>query len=253
MTVYPKHIDDDRSIIRIDDNLSELGTSCINQLRDAVFALEKTLGTNPQGSKASVNDRISVLIGPDGNPVAATFEALGLVTLPIHDNQIASNAGIQESKLALAHNTSDLQTEISALSSQTGIISDMIISEHSDLLIHITGGQTLSDNITLARHVASQIDLNAVPHDIRDSYTWTGLRDKFGNLRPATQVADALLEINNELVQHENAVSSAHPATAITVNSSSWVSFPTSLGNVQQALNYIDNQNALSTGQDRAT
>lgn len=252
MTVYPNQIDDDRSIIRIDDNLSELGTSAINQIRDAIFAIEKTLGINPQGSKGSLNDRISVLIGPDGNPVAATFETLGLVTLPIHDNQVASNAGIQESKLALAYSTSDLNTEISALSSQTGIISDLILSEHADLLIHITGGQTLSDNITLARHVASQIDINAVPLDSRDSYTWTGLLNRYGVVRPATQVAEALLEINNELVQHENATSSAHTAAAITVNSSSWVSFPTDLLNVQETLNYIDNQNSLSSGQDRA-
>src|SRR5271157_3738670 len=100
MTVYPENIDDDRTIVRVDDILSELGTEAINQLRDAVFSLEETLGTNPQGSKNSVADRIGVLINPDGTPNAETFDELGLVTLPISDHQIAPGAGIHESKLS---------------------------------------------------------------------------------------------------------------------------------------------------------
>ena len=109
MTVYPNALDDDRTIIRIDDNLSELGTLAIDQLREAVFSIEKTLGINPEGSKASVEERISVLLAPDGQANAAALAAVGLATLPIHDNQVAANAGIQESKLSLSVDTATYQ------------------------------------------------------------------------------------------------------------------------------------------------
>jgi hypothetical protein len=253
MTVYPSDIDDDRTLIRIDDNLSELGSSAINQLREAVFAIEKTLGINPQGSKISVAERIDVLIGPDGNPRAEALQAVGLATLPIHDNQVASNAGIKESKLDLNFTTSDLNTRISTLEVQIGIFAALVSAGTADLLIHISGGEKLSDNSTLARHVASHIDLNAVPLDVRDTYVWGGLKDVDGNQRSATQVAEALLQINDELVAHQNTVADAHPATAITVDGSNWTELPSDLENVQETFNFIDNREALSTGIDRAT
>jgi hypothetical protein len=253
MTNYPANIDDDRSINRIDDNLSELGTSVINQLRDAIFAIEKTLGINPQGSKSNINDRISILIGPDGEPVAAALQNLGLVTLPITDNQVADNAGIKESKLTLDHSTSDLSTQIINIQAQLNNVENLAVDDSSDLLLHISGAQLLTDHITPARHVASQIDINAVPHDLRDSYVWVGLKDINGNQRSATQVAEALLQINNELVGHENTTTLAHPATAITVDTTGFVQLPADIQNVQQVIDFFDNQDALSNGVDRAT
>lgn len=253
MTVYPNALDDDRTIVRIDDNLSELGTLAIDQLREAVFAIEKTLGLNPEGSKATVEERISVLLAPDGQPNAAALAAVGLVTLPIHDNQIAPNAGIQESKLDLFVDTATLSTQISALSLQMNTLLNLVTSDVTNLGIHISGGQKLLDNVTLARHVASHIDINAVPSDIRDAvYIWTGLLDTSGNLRSAQTVAQALLQINNELVGHEIAVLSAHPATAITVDSSNWLELP-QVDQLQEVLDFIDNKEVLSTAVDRAT
>jgi hypothetical protein len=254
MINYPAAIDNDRTIIRIDDNLSELGTQAINQLRDAVFAIEKTLGINPQGSMSSVDDRISVLIGPDGSPNAAALAAVGLVTLPISDNQVGTNAGIKETKLALSYSTASLNTAITAAQSQLTLVQNDLADEDTNLLTHISGGALLVDHLTLARHVASHIDLNAVPVDSRDTYSWTGLLDINGHLRSATQVAEALLEINNELVGHENAtIALVHPASAISVDASGFTQIPRTTTNVQAAITYIDNIEDLSAGVDRAT
>lgn len=254
MANYPASIDNDRSIIRIDDNLSELGSSAINQLREAVFTIEKAVGINPQGSKSSLNERISVSINPDGSIRTEALQSVGLATLPISDNQVASNAGIKETKLQLNYPTGDLHTAIVAAQSQVELVQDLINEENTNFLIHLSGGTLLVDELTKARHVASHIDLNAVPVDSRDTYVWTGLLDINGDLRPATHVAEALLEINNELVGHETATSTlVHPASAISVDSSQFEQLPAYIVNVQQALSYVDNQEALSTGVDRAT
>jgi hypothetical protein len=252
MTTYPAALDDDSSIIRIDDNLSELGTAAINQSREAIFAIEETLGVNPQGSKSSLGERVSISLNADGTLRTSAVEAVGLVTLPIDNHHIASNAGILESKLTLDYSTSDLNTLLTSLEVQVDNLSVIVNALSNDFLIHISGGDFLTNGVTLARHVASHIDINAVPTDSRDAYTWTGLLDKDGNVRTAGTVAEALLEINNELVGHENTTANAHPATAITVNTIAFKTIPTSTENVQEALNYIDDIENLSNGIDRA-
>ena len=64
---YPGSLDTDAEIQRVDDNITEIGGDAINALRDAVFAIEKTLGTNPQGSSTDLKTRISVSIDNSGN------------------------------------------------------------------------------------------------------------------------------------------------------------------------------------------
>lgn len=252
MTTYPAALDDDSSILRVDDNLSELGTAAINQLREAVFAIEETLGINPQGSKSSLESRVSISLNADGTLRTDAVEAVGLVTLPIDNHHVASNAGILESKLTLDYSTTDLHTLLESLDIQVDNLSVVVNTTRNDLLTHISGGQLLSNGVTLARHVGSHIDLNSIPTDSRDTYTWTGLLDTAGNVRSATTVAEALLEINNELVGHEITVLNAHPATAITVNTSNFRTIPSDTENVQEALEYIDDQETLSSGIDRA-
>ena len=117
MTVYPSQLDDDRTIVRIDDNLSELGTSAINQLREAVFAIERSIGVNPQGSKNNLASRLAVSINSDGTINTAALTSVGLATLPIDNTHVASNAGIKETKLDLNFSTSNLNTKITSLKS----------------------------------------------------------------------------------------------------------------------------------------
>jgi len=253
MVNYPEQLDNDSSIIRIDDNISELGSTAINQLRDAVFAIQKALGLDPQGSMSSLNDRISVSINADGTLKTEALQAVGLATLPIHDNQVAGAAGIKESKLDLDYDTADLNTRITALEGILNNIATTLGNLNTDLLIHIGGGEKLIDGDTLARHVASHIDLNAVGTDVRDTYEWEGLKDKDGNLRSATTVVEALLEINDDFTAHQNTTIDAHPATAVTVETAEFTEFPLDIENVQEALEFIDNQETVSQGIDRAT
>ena len=254
MTVYPSQLDDDRTIVRIDDNLSELGTSAINQLREAVFAIERSIGVNPQGSKNNLTSRLAVSINSDGTINTAALTSVGLATLPIDNTHVASNAGIKETKLDLNFSTSNLNTKITSLESQVSTLQTLTSRLSSDLLIHISGGALLSDFTTQARHVASHIDINATPSDSRDlSYTWSGLTDKDGVARTATHVAAALLEINDDFVDHQNSVADAHVADAISVDATNFTSLPTDLEDVQEALNFIDNQETVTTGVDRAT
>src|SRR5260221_1073421 len=186
MSVYPQKLDSDATIQRIVDNLSELGTDVINQLRSAVFNTQAALGLIPAGSKDSVADRLNVSLNADGSIKASALTSVLLTTLPIDNSQIGTNAGILESKLSLDYSTSSLNTLIQANSTLLQSLSDFSTATDTTLNSHI-GGSAVSS----LRHVASHIDLNAVPSDSRDNtYTWTGLLDKNGNLRTAQNVAD---------------------------------------------------------------
>lgn len=253
MTVYPGNIDDDSTIQRVDDNITEIGELVINQIRAAIFALETTLGINPQGSLSSLADRIDVSINPNGTIKASALTAVGLVTLPIINADVAFNAAIEESKLDLAHTTTDLHTAILGLSALVSSLTTYATDTRTDLMLHITGAAHLSDGTTDARHVASHIDINITPTDPRDpGYTWTGLVDKDGNPRTATEAATAFFQINESLIDHENALLDAHPATAITVDTSNFIELPTDADNVQKALEAIDQSDVLLIGDHRA-
>lgn len=253
MTVYPDDIDSDQEINRIDDNLTEIGQETINQLRDAVFAIESELGTNPAGSAGSLAARLAVSLNDSGSIKASALSSIGLVTLPITNSQVGSNAGISESKLDLYYSTSDLHTLIIANSSLLSSLTTFANKIFADLNLHITGATLLSDS-SPARHVLSHIDINDVPSDSRDSgYTWTGLKDKNDVLRSATNAADALLQINDDLIDHENATADAHVATAISVDTSNFEEIPLESNTVQKVLDYLDNADRLNLGEHRAT
>jgi hypothetical protein len=253
MTVYPSALDDDRTIIRIDDNISELGAQAINQLRDAVFAIEKELGLAPAGTVGSLAGFLAVSHNPNGTIKASALTSVGLASLPIDDAQVGVNAGIKESKLALNHSTIDLYTQITANQALINSTAAFLQTANSDLFIHIAGGTILSDGSTKARHVGSQIDLNAVPSDTRDSsYIWGGLKDQDGNDRTATNVNEALDQINTSLITHQNLTTEAHPATAVSVDTSDFTEIPADATDVQAALDAIDDSDRLNIGDHRA-
>ncbi len=186
MSVYPQELDSDTTLPRIDDNLSELGTEAINSLRSAMFNVQAELGITPSGSKDSVADRLDVSLNSNGTIKASALTSVGLVTLPIDNAQVGSGAGILESKLALNYSTSSLNTLIQANSTLLTSLSEFATDTDTTLNSHI-GGSSVSN----LRHVASHIDLNAVPTDSRDiTYNWTGLLDKDGILRTADTVAE---------------------------------------------------------------
>lgn len=254
MVNWPSDFDTDATIPRVDNNITEIGDSVINSIREAIFNLQDELGLNPSGSAGSVVNFLLTSHNADGTIKASALTSVGLATLPIVDNQVASNAGIKESKLALDHGTSDLHTLITANSTLLNSVSAFSTTTNSDLLTHIAGGNLLSDGSTAGRHVASHIDINSIPSDSRDSaFTWSGLIDKDGNQRSAGNVAKALEEINDALVTHENSTDTTiHPATAVSINTDDFTELPTTLSNVQEALDAIDDTDRLQIGVHRA-
>lgn len=252
-TVYPFALDDDSNLPRIDDNLSILGVDLLNAIRSAIFALETYVGVNPNGTKGSLADRINVALNGDGSLKASALTSIGLVTLPITNFQIGSNAGINESKLALTHTTSDLYTLIQANSTLINSVAAFLTITSSDLIGHVAGA-TLKQNGSPNRHVASHIDLNAIPSDPRDlSFVWSGLQDSTGALRTATTVAAALLAINNDLTNHENSTSGAHTANAIEIDTDNFTEIPPFVTDVQKLADYIDDNEVIKIGEHRAT
>ena len=252
-TKYPEALDDDISLPRVDDNLTEIGGEAINAVRDAIFAIEEELGINPAGSKDDVSERLNVSLNPDGTIKNSALESIGLVTLPIIDSHVANNAGIKEQKLELHYHTDDLNTRLLVASALTESVDNLAKKNFSNLLSHIGGAEKISDGYA-GRHVASQIDLPELPSDSRDvNYSWTGLKDKNDILRSATQTADALLEINNDLVSHEVAIAGAHPASAITVDTSNFIELSEEANTVQKALDEFDKSEIIGIGGHRAS
>lgn len=254
MSKYPYNLDDDTTLPRVDDNITETGQEAINAVRDAVFAIQETLGIEPNGSAGSIANRLDVSLDSSGAIKTSALASIGLVTLPITNSQIGSNAGIEESKLSLMHSTSDLYTLISGNTALINSLNSFTNDIFTDLNLHISGSSLLSDGSSAGRHVLSQIDLNSVPSDSRDPlFTWSGLLDKNGNLRSAVTAAEGLKVVNEALVAHENQVSSAHAASAISVDTDNFKEIPLTAINVQSALNYLDNSEVLNIGQHRAT
>lgn len=237
MSVFPYAIDDDRTILRVDDNLSELGTLVINQLRSAVFAVEKELGVTASGSLSSVDERISVSLNEDGTLKSSALIAAGLIALPIIDSQVANNAGIKEHKLDLNVSTLNLQSQINAVE---------VVADNTAVIATTTASNLISHTVGVyGRHEDDNIDITAT------------LLDKDGIPRSSSDLKIALESINNALSAHENlvsaAVQAAHPAAAISVSASGWRELPADASDVQEVLDFIDNQETISTGVDRAT
>lgn len=255
MSLYPDAVDSDQTLPRVDDDLSETGGEAINALRDAVFSVEGELGTNPAGSAGTVANRLNTSLDAGGNIKAAALSAVGLATLPITNAQVGSNAGILESKLSLTYSTNHLKTAIDGYGGLISSLQTLGTTNYNDLAGHVSGAIAMS-GARDARHVASQIDLNVLPSDDRDlSYaaTWTGLKDKDGNLRAATHVAGALLEVNDDFTNHQNSTSSAHIASAINVDTTNFDEIPVTATNLQKVIDYLDDAEVINMGEHRAT
>jgi hypothetical protein len=253
MSVFPFALDGDTDIIRIDDNITETGGEALNQCRDAIFALQRSIGIQPAGSAGSLATRLNVSFNPDGTIKTSALTSVGLVTIPISDNQVGVTAGIKEYKLALDHTTSDLYTLILANSALLNALTTFANTTNSDLNTHIAGGSLLTDG-SPARHVASHIDLNADPFDARDlSFVWSGLFDKNGIKRTAQTVVQALDQINTDLINHENAIVDAHVASAINLDVDNFQEIPQTVDTVQKLADHLDDFEVITIADHRAT
>ena len=257
MTVYPQNFDTDLEIPRIEDNLTEIGGNSINALRDAVFAVQQTIGLNVQGTVGDLVSRLAVSINDDGTIKSSALP--GLVTLPIYGNMIANNT-IGEPKLALDYPTATLYADIQSLISNLNSYFSAFALLDAQFMEHILG---IPYDGYLNRHVASHIDINDgfsngsgqhfVGIDFRDiKYYNVGLVNTSGFIRNAPTVMDALIQINSDFVLHALSLDGYHTAAFIDVDTSLFNFIPKAANTAQAAFNFIDAAGALSFEEHRA-
>ncbi len=242
MSNFPSSLDDDSTLPPINDNLTEMGGSAINALRDATFAIEENLGLTLIGSTNSLSTRLDVSLQPDGTIKSSALTSLGLVTLPITNSQISNTAAIAESKLALDYTTTTLHNEVLSVNTNANTALGWINTTGTQLAPHIAGS---SFNHFLK-------DISVAPSS--PSY----LLNRFGATRNNTNSYLLLSDINTDLVTHQKSDGStgsgtvttssgstypgafAHTASGIFLNTNTFTSLPQSIQSIQELANFID-------------
>ncbi len=252
MSNYPNNIDDDSTLPAVNDNLTEIGGEAINALRDAVVQIETALGTNIAGSAPSLAARLGVFINPDGTPNASVITSLGLVTLPIRNDQIAEAAGIPESKLRLDFRTQDLFNYTRDLVLDVNTVLGWINTEGIKLEPHLIGA--------IYRHTMDQIDVSNSTSQFLDN----NLRVLRDNTQSYTLVADMNAELLahqwadgspfgplNTIVTNNGSVYSsyfAHVGSGIFINPTRFNNIPQTLDNLQLFAEFIDSSSIFLLG-----
>ena len=252
MSTYPNAIDTDATLPAVNDNIDQIGEEAINALRDAVFQIETALGTNIAGTQPSLAARLGVFINQDGTPNTSVLYNLGLVTLPVTNNQIAPNAGIPESKLHLDFRTQDLYNYIRDLAKDVNLAIGWISVSGVKLEPHLIGA--------IYRHDLAQIDVAETSSEF--------LNNVFRAFRNNTDAYTLIDDINNELLAHQWADGSAfgtiqnivtnngsvypssyaHVASGIYLNTSGFAVIPETAQSVQAFADYIDGASILTLG-----
>lgn len=257
MSNYPAQLDSDASLPRIDNNIVELGGDAINALRDAMFAVEGTLGINPQGSQGSVANFLSVSFNPDGTIKPSSLLGIGLIALPITDSQISPTAGIQESKLALAFSTTSLFNLFTALKASVDVLDGFLTLSGVKLEPHISGVNY--------NHLLSHIHIDTSQPFVKTNSLPSVQSAGTNVINRNTTNADTLLEdINTDLVAHEKADGTsgvvaasggtvppqnyAHNASGIFVNPNSFSTIPQTNNDLQKVVEFFDSSSLLLLG-----
>jgi len=210
---YPGGLDNDLSIPRVDDNITEIGGEAINGLRSAVFNIEETLGINPQGTAADVATRLNQSLNPDGTIKASALSSIGLVTLPITNNQIATNAGVEESKLDLDYTTVQLKTWIDELNVFARSINEKLIV----------------DIYNMSQHIA---------HPGAYGRHWTSDIDGYTGTYASYNLQGIIADLDTRIIDHITDLVDAHDASAISVDDT-YLEFEAA--DVQTALEGLNN------------
>jgi hypothetical protein len=252
MSKFPSDFDDDTTLPFVNDNITEMGGEAINALRDAVFALEQNVGLGAAGTTPSIAARLGVALHPDGTIKPSAITSLGLVTLPITENQIADNAEIPERKLRLDHRTQDLFNYIRDLANDINLSLGWISVTGVKLEPHLIGA--------LYRHALQQIDVDPDPNRF--------LKNKFGALRNNSDSYFLVNDMNNELLTHQFADGSpfttpnpiftfngsiypanyAHTASGIFLNTTRFSTIPQTAEDLQQFAEFIDSSSIFLYG-----
>lgn len=252
MTNFPSDYDDDVTLPFVNDNIVEIGEVAVNALRDAIFSIEQEIGIGASGSSGSIAQRMAVIINPDGTLKPSAIASLGLVTLPITNSHIDSNAQILESKLMLDHRTADLFNYINDANVDINTALSWISLSGVKVEPHLMG--------VIYRHSLSDIDIGT---DV-SSY----LTNRFREYRDNSSLYTLLSDINSELLAHQFADGSSvvgsrmittndgstyssdysHPASAIFLNTSRFAIIPKTNQDLQKFADFIDSSSMFLYG-----
>ena len=153
MSNYPKKIDGSVSLPLVRNNILEAGSDTINKIREAVINIERTLGTNPQGLKPDLYERLAVSIDELGNIKREALASLNILSGPIKNADVSQDAKIDESKINLEYSTHYLKSELTALISEVNSLLLQISDIKSKLEVHI---------VSSGAHKASSIDVDYI-------------------------------------------------------------------------------------------
>jgi hypothetical protein len=254
MSNFPTSFDDDVTLPVVNDNINEIGADAINALRDVAFALEQNIGLGAAGTAGSIASRLDVFSMPDGSIRSSALTSLGLVTLPITNDQISNTAAIPESKLKLDYRTSDLFNYINNLAGGVNTSLGWIATSGIKLEPHILGA--------LYRHTTAQIDVSV------DPINFPFLLNRFHLSRNNDNAYTLFNDINNEFLQHqwsdstpEGAISNiittggstypsnyGHTASGIYLNTSRFVTVPQTAQDLQLFAEFIDSSSVFLLG-----
>lgn len=254
MSNFPNSFDDDTTLPVVNDNITQTGGQAINALRDFAFNVEQYLGLGLNGTMPSLAVRLGVSINPDGTLNSSMIASMGLVTLPITQDQIATNADIPENKLRLDYRTGDLFNYIRDLSKDVNNALGWISTTGIQLEPHLIGA--------IYRHSMDQID---VSHDL---INFPYLQNKFRLLRNNTQSYYLVNDMNSELLAHQwadgspfgtlkNVVTNngsqypdyyAHVASGIFLESNGFGTIPQTVEDLQSFAEYIDQSSIFLFG-----
>jgi len=189
MSKFPTELDTDVELPSVIDGSTEIGATAINAHKDAILAIERTLGTDIQGTTGSLADRLAVSINPDGTLDAAAISASWLIGSPITNAHVSASAAIEESKLDLDVGTAVLQNQITSSAIDIDALQDSAATQIAKLASHIAGtdDQHFAEDVVVSPAVAGGLN-----------------------------VQSALAAIQQGLTDHINDTSGAHDADSIS-------------------------------------
>lgn len=248
---YPTILDDDTTLPRVDDNITVIGSIAINALRSAVFNIEETLGINPAGTAGNLAAFLSVAHNPDGSIQPSVLTSLGLVTLPIRNNQVAADAGILESKLALAYPTTALFSFIQQVNSGTQQALNFITNHGSKIEPHIQG---IAFNHYMPAILVAPTSLGYFINYLglfRDNSTLYNLFNDFNNDFIKHQVANGTPVSISSGHQSGGTIpptNFAHNSSGIYLNPTTFSFIPQTTTDLQTFAEFVDSSNILLLG-----
>jgi len=219
MSKFPTELDTDAELPSVIDGSTEIGGEAINAQKDAILAIERTLGTDVQGTTGSLADRLAVSINPDGTLDAAAVSASWLIGSPITNAHVSASAAIEESKLDLDVGTTVLQNQITSSAIDIDALQDSAATQIAKLASHIAGtdDQHLAEDIVVSPAVAGGLNvqsaLTAVQQGLTDHINDTsGAHDADSisyapgpeSSLTATSVGGALDEIDTNFINRVN-------------------------------------------------